>query len=145
MDKDCTMLKKFYPILLGCLALLSTGCSISDDAPNFHFEALEILDAELPEAFTLNESYQISVSYIRPDSCTSYEGFDISKEGVTIRNVTAIGSVRTDMADCEEINTTEQAFFNFTVIYREPYIFRFFQGENEEGDPEYFEVTVPVN
>ncbi|WP_405411429.1 hypothetical protein [Maribacter sp. Asnod1-A12] len=127
------------------LAFICNGCSIDDDDANFHFTALEIVDAELPESFDLNEVYTISVNYLRPDSCTYYEGFDVVKDSLTVRSVVAIGAVRTDFEDCMEELIEETASFNFQVIYTEPYTFKFYKGDNSDGEAEYMEIVVPVN
>ena len=127
------------------VALIGNGCSLDDDSPNFHFTVLEIVDAELPESFDFNETYEISVNYIKPNNCTNYEGFDVVKDSLTVRSVVAIGSVRLDVENCFEEITEQTASFNFKVIYKDPYTFKFYTGENSAGDAEFFEVVVPVN
>lgn len=137
------MRKKFI-LLVVSLATILGGCS-KDDEPNFHFTALRIESAELPESFELNQTYQIFVDYDLPNGCSAFEGFEVTQEDTTTRTVVAIGSVRTDVEPCSEATIQGRAFFNFVVIYNQPYTFRFLQGENSEGEPEYFEVVVPVN
>ncbi|APQ19299.1 hypothetical protein A9200_00445 [Maribacter hydrothermalis] len=137
-------MKNKFMLLTVVIAFICNSCSIDDDGANFHFTALEIIDADVPESFNLNETYVISVRYLKPDRCTYYEGFDVIKDSLTVRNVVAIGSVRTDLNCTEEI-TEQTASFNFKVIYADPYTFKFYTGENSDGDPEYLEVVVPVN
>lgn len=133
-------------VLLYILAAgMLTGCSIGDDGPNFHFTALEITDADLPESFDLNETYVVTVTYVKPDGCTAFEGFDVVKDDVTVRNVVAIGSIRTDRDDCTQDGNELTASFNFTVIHPDPYTFKFYTGDNAEGNAEYLEIIVPVN
>ncbi len=132
-------------LMLG-LALASLGFNAcnNDDGVNFHFEALEVVSAELPESFELNAQYQISVTYNRPDDCTFFEGFDVIQEDATIRNVVVVGSVITDR-DCNQTSEEVEATFNFVVLHNEDYLFRFFQGEDENGEPQYLEIEVPIN
>ncbi len=137
-------MKSYRIIFYSLLVVLGlSSCNLGDDGPNFHFTALQITSAELPESFNLNETYEIKVTYVRPDGCTFFEGFDLGKEDVTVRNVVAVGSVRTDQA-CTTAVEEEEATFLFVVLFDEPYTFRFWQG-NENGTDEYFEVEVPVN
>tara|TARA_R110000868_G_scaffold369748_1_gene633237 strand:- start:256 stop:678 length:423 start_codon:yes stop_codon:yes gene_type:complete len=138
------MIRKKLVLLAVFIAFISNGCSIEDDDANFHFTALEIVGAELPESFDYNKTYEILVNYIKPDSCTNYEGFDVVKDSLTVRNVVAIGSVRTDI-DCTVQSIEQTASFNFKVIYTDPYTFKFYTGDNSEGEAEYLEVVVPVN
>ncbi|MFS4466315.1 hypothetical protein [Maribacter sp. 2210JD10-5] len=133
-----------YFLIVGFVLILG-GCSLNDDGPNFHFTALEIVSAELPDAFELNETYRIDVTFNLPNGCTSFNGFDVTQEDTTVRNVVVFGAVRTDIDDCSEELVQEESFFNFVVVHNEPYLFKFYQGENSEGEPEFFEVTVPVN
>jgi hypothetical protein len=139
------MMRNKFMLLAIVVAFIYNSCSIDDDGANFHFTALEIVDADVPESFNLNETYVISVRFLKPDSCTYYEGFDVIKDSLTVRNVVAIGAVRTDFSTCTEEITEQTASFNFKVIYSDPYTFKFYKGENSDGEPEYLEVVVPVN
>ncbi|WP_076547940.1 hypothetical protein [Maribacter ulvicola] len=138
-------MKNKFLLLTLVIAFISNGCSIDDDGPNFHFTALKIVEAKVPESFDLNKTYEISVDYLRPNNCTYYEGFDVAKDSLTVRNVVAVGAVRSDIDDCKEESIQETASFNFQVVYTDPYIFKFYTGNNSDGEAEYIEITVPVN
>jgi len=138
-------MRKKLILLAVVMAFINNGCSIEDDDVNFYFTALEIVDAELPESFDYNQTYEILVNYIKPDSCTNYEGFDVVKDSLTVRNIVAIGSVRTDTDNCTVESIELTASFNFKVIYTDPYTFKFYTGDNSEGEAQYLEVIVPVN
>lgn len=128
------------------LGLLLSNCSVvEDESPNFQFVPLQIVSAELPEFFNLEETYQIKVSYLKPNSCTFYEGFEVTKEDQTIRNVVVVGSERINYDDCTEQAVEETAIFNFVVLYDKTYTFKFWLGETASGEQEYLEIEVPVN
>jgi hypothetical protein len=127
------------------LAVLSfAGCSL-EDTENFHFVTLPIESVDIPESFDLNETYEIKVTYLRTSDCAFFEGFDIVKEDTTVRNVAAIGSMLSDSDDCKEVLQEVETSFNFIVLYRETYLFKFYTGEDVNGDPQYLEIEVPVN
>ncbi|NAS10919.1 hypothetical protein GTQ38_02825 [Flavobacteriaceae bacterium R33] len=130
-------------ILLLVLAAPLVSCSLDDDGVNFNFVALQIVSAELPESFVQNQTYEISVTYVRPNGCTFFEGFDISESDTTVRNVVAVGSELQDTACTQEAEEVE-ATFNFIVLHSEDYIFRFWTGEDADGEPEFIEIEVPV-
>src|SRR5690606_31415580 len=113
---------------------------------NFRYETLEIIDATLPEAFEYGELYTIEFNYLRPTNCHYYEGFDFQKTAKTERTIYAIGAVidQTDCQDLTEENNTGTATFDFEVRYRENYTFKFYQGDNEEGEKQYLTIEVPV-
>lgn len=139
------MKRTFLVLCALLLSLTFTSCDLGDDGPNFHFVPMRIESVELPESFELNETYEINVTYSIPDGCTYFEGFDVIKEGVAIRKVVAVGAQRTDREVCTETVREETTSFNFVVLYDETYLFRFWQGENVEGEQQFLEVEVPVN
>ncbi|WP_372945678.1 hypothetical protein [Muriicola sp.] len=136
--------KKPISLLLCVVFFGLSSCKLEDDRVNFRFVPLQILSADLPESFELNETYEIRVTYLRPSACIFFEGFDITKEGVTTRNVVAIGSDFYEEV-CTLATEELEASFNFICLYDEPYLFRFWTGEDENGNQQYLEVEVPVN
>jgi len=114
------MKKPFYVLLLLSIFVFSSSCSL-DDGPNFHFEPLRIVSADLPESFEFEQTYQITVNFELPDSCTSFFDFEVSKIDTTTRNIVVFGMVRTDQEVC------------------------FWNGEGEDGEQQYFDVIIPVN
>lgn len=131
-------------LFIGIVAVgLGLNSCNNDDGVNFHFTALEITSVQLPATFQLGARYQVLVNYIRPDDCTYFEGFDIVKKDTTVRNVVVVGSVIDDKT-CVGPGEEMQATFTFEVRYDQTYIFRFWQGEDENGDPIFLEIQVPV-
>lgn len=136
--------KRSIPILLCFLVLIFQSCKLEDDRVNFRFVPLQIVSADLPESFDLNDTYEIKVTYVRPSGCFFFEGFDITKESTTTRNVVAIGSEfyeETCTLAIEELEAT----FDFICLYDEPYLFKFWNGEDENGVDQFIEIEVPVN
>ncbi|MBT8307401.1 MAG: hypothetical protein KJN85_10735 [Maribacter sp.] len=139
-------MNRTFLVLIAILVSLSfTSCDLGDDGPNFHFVPLVIESVEMPESFDLNETYEINVTYTIPDGCTFYEGFDVVKEATSIRKVVAVGAKRTDQEACTEVVRQEMASFDFVVLYDQEYLFRFYQGEDANGEQQFLEVEVPVN
>jgi hypothetical protein len=137
------MKKSFFKILFVFVALSFSSC-LSDDDSNFHFVPLQIVSADLPESFTINESYDIQVTYALPDACTGFSGFDVVNKDTTVRNVAVLGLKRTDQEVCATSTQEQTASFKFIVNYSQTYTFRFWQGE-ENGEQQYLEIEVPVN
>jgi len=137
-------MKRFFVVAIFALvAFVSNSCS-NDDGANFHFETLNVLSAEVPEFFELNETYQINVTFERFGNCTFFEEFDVRATDTTVRDVVLIGSVFTDRACTTDIVPVEVSF-DFVVLHDQPYTFRFFQGTDENGDHQFLEIIVPVN
>lgn len=138
-------MKILNSILLLVVLVIVSSCDVDDDNTNFHYETLEITTATLPEAFEYGELYTIEFKYNRPTPCHYYEGFDFQKTGETEREVYAIGAVL-ENNDCPPLteNNIGTATFNFEVRYRDTYTFKFYQGEDQEGEKQYLTIEVPV-
>ncbi|HMB62689.1 MAG TPA: hypothetical protein VKN36_06425 [Eudoraea sp.] len=140
-------MKKALLLFLCFIGLTTTSCSLDDDGANFYFVPLQIVDAELPESFMLNQTYQIKVTYVAPNDCTTFEGFDITKsdsEDMIVRNVVAIGS-EIEQQQCTQVVQEIETTFSFLCLYSKTYVFRFWTGEDANGESEYLEFEVPVN
>ncbi|MBU2995924.1 hypothetical protein KO500_05745 [Cellulophaga baltica] len=138
------MVKKLSFSFVLLLVLSLFGCSL-EDQENFQFVALPITAVTMPESFVLNETYEINVTYDRTSSCAFFEGFEVTKEADTIRNVVVAGSLLISSDDnCDEISDEVEATFNFIVLYNNTYVFKFLKGNNEAGKAEYIEIEVPV-
>jgi len=137
------MKKLFFLFLFASIMLSLSSCN-KDDALNFHFVPLRIVSAELPEFFSLNQTYQIRVTYNKPDGCTSFGGFDVVSKDISTRNVVVIGTKIDDQDSCMQAIEEETNVFNFKVVHNQTYLFRFWQSEDADGNQEYFEVLVPV-
>jgi len=132
-------------LLILCLTLvLCASCSIDDDNTNYSFEVLAVESVDIPDAFKLGEVYPITVSYLKPSSCHSFKEFYYLKEN-NVRTVAPITYVF-DNNNCEtlEENNLVESSFNFKVTSNGSYIFKFWQGEDADGEVQYLIIEVPV-
>ena len=140
------MIRKLLMLLVFLVAgLWFSSCELDDDTPNFYFTSLATVAVDMPESFELNGTYDIDVTYARPNGCTYFEGFDVVKTGETDREVVVVGSTLTD----EELACTQAveqvvAVMPFKVIFTGEYHFKFYAGKDENDAPIYLEYDVPV-
>lgn len=140
------MKRLIYSLSSVTLALIIGSCSLDDDGANFHYAPLEIVDAQVPDTFEFGNVYTINVDLLRPDDCTLADRFDVRRsatDSTNVRTVSAIGIVL-DKNECDTVQQEIQDSFQFEVIYSKPYIFKFYKGDNTNGEPEFFELKVPV-
>jgi len=125
------------------LVVIFVGCSTDDDT-NFFYELVTAQETTLPDQFNRGETYTITVSYYRATNCHSFSGFDYTKLG-NERTVSIVNLVvnEGDCKDLEKKNLTE-ASFDFFVGQEDSYVFRFWQGRNENGDNQFLIKEVPV-
>tara|TARA_R110002050_G_scaffold293182_1_gene449393 strand:- start:64733 stop:65140 length:408 start_codon:yes stop_codon:yes gene_type:complete len=130
-------------LLVLCLTLVLASCSVDNDGANYSFEVLPVESVDIPDAFELGETYPITVSYFRPSTCHSFKEFYYFKEN-NIRTVAPINFVFEDnnCNDLEDVLVDET--FNFIVTSNGSYIFKFWQGEDTNGEDQYLTIEVPV-
>jgi hypothetical protein len=135
-------MKKLVFLFLFSASLIS--CNVSDDDFNdFYFEVLPVLSVDMPSQFVFGQTYPVHVTYIRPSGCHVFNDFYYTTD-INIRNIAIINTVYTNQ-DCElDLNEEVEVSFNFQVNSTEPYIFRFWQGEDDNGNDLYYIVEVPV-
>jgi len=139
------MKKVLMPLLLFVACSWFSSCDLDDDSPNFYFTTLNVVEADVPESFVFGETYDIDVTYVRPNACTFFEGFDVTRTAETDRDIVVIGSVLTDEnRACTEALEEVVATLKFNVIYTEEYHFRFYTGDDENGNATFVEYTIPV-
>ncbi len=138
-------MKKAF-LIFCCVSLLFSfnGCSLDTTEENFQFTTLEVVSADFPEAFDHNQIYEINVVVLRPDTCTFFEGFEVTASNITTREISAVGTVLTNET-CAQAIEEVTATFNFRVDYTDTYVFRFYTGNDETGNAVFLEYEVPVN
>lgn len=119
------------------------GCS-DDDETRFFYELVTVHEATLPDQFNRGETYTINVSYFRPTDCHSFSGFDYTKLG-NERTVSVVNLVVSE-GNCKELEKKDlvKVSFDFFVGQENSYVFRFWQGRNENGDNQFLTIEVPV-
>ncbi|WP_299244741.1 hypothetical protein [uncultured Aquimarina sp.] len=127
-------------IFSGCL----TGCLNDDDGIIFSYERIPIEQVDIPGQFTRGETYKITVFYFRPSDCHSFSGFDYDRlsneRTVSVLNVVVQDRMCEDLEETDLIDTS----INFFVGSEDSYIFRFWQGVNDQGENDFLIIEVPV-
>ncbi len=125
-----------------CLLVLSFACNV-DDGVNYSLDLLPVESVDIPETFQLGETYPITISYFKPSTCYSFKEFYYTREN-NERTVAPITYVF-DRTDCTTLeNVLAEATFNFIVTSNGSYIFKFWQGEDTQGNAQYLTIEVPV-
>ncbi|WP_179349983.1 hypothetical protein [Winogradskyella pacifica] len=135
---------KRYALLILTLIFTSifTSCSLDDDTNFIGTEIIPIESVEIPEYFVFGERYEILITYNRPSTCYQFYNFyyDINENE---RVVAIINSVYSDNS-CVEEEESVTVTLNFETRSNETYLFKFYQGVDEEGEDIYYLVEVPV-
>lgn len=134
-------MKKIF--LLLSLVFTVVSCSVNNDEPNFHYELLPIQEVEIPSEFVMGETYQIKMWYYRPSTCHSFGGFyyekNLNERTIAIQNTVQEESTCTTLTD-ELVYAT----LDFYVTNNGSYVFKFWQGVDDNLEDVFYEVEVPV-
>jgi hypothetical protein len=127
------------------LTLTVTSCSDDDDVNDhdYHLEYIGTISADLPEEFIYGQTYRINVTIELPNSCYYfYNQYDYFYEG-TSRLIYPIAHID-DGVPCT-LNITETTFsIPVQALQNETYIFKFYQGEDADGQDMFLTIEVPV-
>lgn len=135
-------MKKFIFLMLAATLCL-TSCSLDNiESPGFYTDFMPITNVEVPSEFVFGETHEITVSYLRPSDCYQFNNFFLQRNDGDM-TVAVINTIYTDIS-CTDINEVVDVSFDLSVTNNSNYIFKFWQGENFEGEDQYYIVEVPV-
>lgn len=131
-------------LVLLVAVLIFTGCSVDNDTrTTFTYELVPTVAVQIPDTLVYQNTYNFEITFERPTQCHFFEGFNYEKDGNT-RLIGVINGIF-DNPECEPLDTvTAVANLNFIAERNDFYIFKFWQGENENGEPIFLTKEVPV-
>lgn len=134
--------------MLLCVIGVAIACVPEDDNRiNFHVEFIPVQSVELPEFMAPGYTYPIKVKFVRPSDCHYFDGFFYQPNGPV--RVVAVQTIYIEDASCAPLATDapeEQSFnvqcpSNYQYDY---YLFKFYIGEDQQGNQLFLEQQVPV-
>ncbi|MFC4095876.1 hypothetical protein [Euzebyella saccharophila] len=140
------MKRLFYLVSSVAVAFAIGSCSLDDDGANFHYTPLQIVNAQVPDTFEFGRVYTINVDLLRLNDCMLADRFEVkpsTTDSTNVRTVSHIG-IELEKDACAEIAQEIRDSFQFEVIYTDPYVFKFYSGDDTNGNPEFIELIVPV-
>lgn len=130
-------------ILILSLVFTLVSCNLGDDTPNYYSVIIPVVETEVPQEFTLGETYEIKVWYKRPSTCHAFS--QIYYEKHLNERVIAVQNIVTETRNCEDLdNEIVEATFDFYVTSNGSYIFKFWKGTDDNGIDVFEEIEVPV-
>jgi len=137
-------MKKIVSLI--ALFFIFNSCDTGNDAPNYLFEILPIESVDIPAEFTLGNTYHITMHYKLPTTCHYFNTIYYNKN-LNVRTV-AIESAVAQRNDCTDYTAEQgnaEASFDFLVTSNGSYIFKFYQGQDANGNDLFLQYEVPVN
>ena len=131
-------------VSLFALLFILNSCSPSDDT-QYSFELLPIQSVDIPTEFTLGQTYPITVHYTVPTSCYYFSSLYYDKD-LNVRTI-AVENAIAQRNNCQDLSAADGAStytFNFYVTSNGSYIFKFYQGKDDQGNNIFLQYEVPV-
>ncbi|WP_066223130.1 hypothetical protein [Formosa haliotis] len=148
-------MKKLILLFVAVLTLVSCH---ENDSESYTYEFLPTEEVTIPEEeMIIGETYLISMDYVLPTTCDSYDRlfYEKSKLREVVDGETIITEIRTlaivartvvtSDSECDDINEEAQTNIEFTPIVAGPYIFKFWVGRDEDGKDVFEEYPVQVS
>lgn len=131
-------------IFIYLIALMAFSCSLPEDnTVRSTPEVLPIETAILPPFFEFGQTYEINLSYILPSDCHTFDNIFFQAEDDNERVIAIISSVFPG-TDCMQTDNEVETSFDFFVNDTGLYTFKFWQGEDSNGNDIYLTIEVPV-
>lgn len=136
---------KYSLIMIIAISISFISCSDDDDNDHdYHLEYVNTISADLPDEFYYGSFYDIEVTIELPNSSYYHYGqFDYFYEG-TSRLIYPIAHVDNGIGYNPSIRETTFSI-PIHVLQDEPYIFKFYQGEDSDGEDKFLTIEVPVS
>ena len=136
-------MKRYILILLTVLVSFSS-CSPDgdDDITSFIPELIPVESAVVPLEFTFGETYEITVKYIFPNGCYTFNDIHYEANGY-IRTVAIRATVSNQV--CTQSLVEGEHTFTLKCNQKETYILKFWKGKDTQGKDQYIIIEVPVN
>jgi len=136
---------KYSLIMIIAISISVISCSNDDDNDHdYHLEYVSTTSADLPDEFNYGDIYEIEVTIELPNSSYHHYGqFDYFYDE-TSRLIYPIAHVDDGVGYNPSIRETTFSI-PIHVLQDEPYIFKFYQGEDSDGEDKFLTIEVPVN
>lgn len=133
-------------LLFSFILTLVFSCSLDNDSDqdDSYYDFVAIQSASFPDYFEFGKTYEITYDYFRPSTCHSYSDLYYLVEGNT-RTIAVIAYVQTG-DNCEPlVDESMEGSFDFRVEEQAgTYVFKFWQGEDDEGEDVFITYEVQV-
>ncbi|MFS4491622.1 hypothetical protein [Maribacter sp. 2308TA10-17] len=131
--------------MIVALTMSVSSCSKDNyESHEFRLEPINIVSAELPDEFDYGRRYRIGVTIELPNSCYFYyDQYEYIYDGDT-RLIYPIVHIDEGIS-CNQQITEIKFSIPVQVLQKEPYIFKFYQGKDADGEDTFLTIEVPVN
>lgn len=140
--------KKSLLLVLSLYVLASCSTNSDDIEPNILTTKAKVLKAELPESFTMGQTYNIEVFYELASACHMDLGLKVDR-GITSSEyyIYGVAAYDADQIGCDQTSTDLQGSGTFEVVVEnlEDYVFYIWEGFDQDGKDIYVPQVIQVS
>lgn len=129
--------------IISLLTLFFLFNSCTPDGISYSFELLPIQSVDLPTEFTLGQTYPITLHFNLPTTCHYFNTMYYDKN-LNVRTIAIESAVEGSNHCVATPNNASTYTFNFYVTSNGSYIFKLYQGKDENGEDIFLEYEIPV-
>jgi PBP1b-binding outer membrane lipoprotein LpoB len=135
-------MKKIISLL--ALVFILNSCSTDDNSgPKYLFEFARIESVDIPTEMVVGSTYHIVIHYRKPSTCHYYNGFYYEKDG-NVRTI-AVESAVVQSNNCQLLtDEIADCSFDFYATTEGSYVFKFYQGKDDQGNNIFLQYEIPV-
>ncbi|MEL1245977.1 hypothetical protein AAEO56_17015 [Flavobacterium sp. DGU11] len=135
-------------VLLAVIGI-AVACTDEPDTLKFHVAFVPVISVEMPEEMIFGQTYEIKVKYKRPNDCHYFDGFYHDPNN-TSAEIIAVQTLVIEDAQCAPLDGLEpdESSFDFTcssTYAGTSYLFKFYKGDDAQGNQQFLEIEVPVH
>lgn len=135
--------------LLCCFGIMLMSCSIDDggNEMSFTYKLNSIKEVNIPDTLLAEEMYTFRVHFEDLADCYEFEGFHIEEGGNSNeRIITAVSTVHNEQSNCVVYPNpkTGSAALEFIVQRDDYYVLKFWQGDDDKGNPIYLTKEIEI-
>lgn len=131
-------------IAIFSLLVVLNSCSTGDGV-EYQLKLVPIASVDIPTEFTLGQTYPIKVRYNKPTTCYYFNRLYYEKN-LNVRTI-AVECAEEQSNNCHDLSGADavsEYTFDFYVTSNGSYIFKFYQGKDENGQDIFLQYEVPV-
>ena len=117
------------------------SCDLSSDEQT-EYVVGPVQEVTMPEVYKVGSISEIKIRYRRPTTCHFFNGFYYNAVGDS--RTVAIYFAKMNQSTCTEVTDVYDVTLNFKPVHSGTYLFKFWDGANEDGTDHYIEYSAEV-
>lgn len=112
----------------------------TDESSDISYEILPVVGGQVPSDMSVNNEYNIGISFTYPTNCHVFSDIFYEIEGDT-RTIAIVAIKNMSLSCVSQTSAEHNRYFTFTPEHAGTHTFKFWTGKDPETGEDLFEVT----